>query len=73
MKTLLQQTNEESGAVYETYAEIKSSDYPTNLLHLEFSSVWSGSKNPKEHQKRFEFLLTKDAAKTLINLLNEHV
>lgn len=73
MKKLLQRTNEESGSVYETYIEIKNSDYPTNLLHLELSSVWTGSKNPKEHQKRFEFLLTKDAAKTLVDLLTEHV
>jgi hypothetical protein len=68
MKTLLHQV-EENGSVYQTFVEVKHSDYTINLLQFEFSSTWSNSKNPKEHQKRFEFFLTKEGAQKLSEFL----
>lgn len=68
MKTLLHQV-EENGSLYQTFVEMKPSEHPTGLLHFEFSSTWSNSKNPKEHQKRFEFFLTREGAQKLSEFL----
>ena len=70
MKILLQETPEESGSKYKVYVEVKDSIYPTNLKHIQFSSVWTGAKNPEAHQVHYEVMLNKQGIQALKQLLD---
>ena len=69
MKKLLQEVPESSGSAYQLYAELVKLSHPTGSKQLVFSSVWTGAKNPKEYQKKCEFMLGPDAINNLKELL----
>lgn len=69
MKTLILETQETSGSAYQLYAEVKDVGTPPNMKQLEFSSVWTGAKHPKEHQTKCKFMLDADAVAKLKELL----
>lgn len=69
MKKLLHEVKESSGSAYQLYAELTPCQHPADAKQLVFSSVWTGSSNPKEHQKKCEFMLSPDAVINLKQLL----
>jgi hypothetical protein len=69
MKTLLQETSEESGSKYQIYVEVKDSIHPTDKKHLVFSSVWTGAKNPQEHRTQYEVMLDQNGINNLKTVL----
>lgn len=70
MKHLIQEVEETSGSSYQLYAEVLSCPHPAGYKQLIFSSVWTGAKNPKEHQIKDSFILSPDAVKELTALLS---
>jgi hypothetical protein len=69
MKTLIQETPEESGSKYQIYVEVKDSIHPTDKKHLLFSSVWTGAKNPQEHRTQYEVMLDQNGINNLKTVL----
>ena len=69
MKTLILETEETSGSAFQLYAEVRDVGAPTNMKQLEFSSVWTGAKHPKEHQTICKFMLDAEAVTKLKDLL----
>ena len=69
MKTLIQETSEESGSKYQIYVEVKDSIHPTDKKHLVFSSVWTGAKNPQEHRTQYEVMLDQNGINNLKTVL----
>lgn len=69
MKKLIHEVKETSGSAYQLYAELIPCVNPANAKQLVFSSVWTGANNPKEHQKKCEFMLSPDAVNNLKQLL----
>ena len=68
MKALIHQTSESSGSCYELYATATPhSDY----VHLKFSSIWTGAKDPYGEQNKFEALLSKSDISILKQLLED--
>lgn len=66
MKALIHETPESSGSTYQLYATaVSHSDY----VHLKFSSVWTGAKNPESEQNKFEAFLSKEDIARLKSLL----
>jgi hypothetical protein len=70
MKTLIHETEELSGSAYQLYAEIIECESPQGMKQLVFSSVWTGSKHPKEHQTKCNFMLNDAAVAKLKELLS---
>lgn len=70
MKRIIQETTEESGSVYQNIVEVKSLIFPAEFKQIEFSSVWTGAKNPEEPQKKYSILLNKEGIQNLKELLN---
>jgi hypothetical protein len=71
MKKLIHEVNENSGSCYQIWAEIIHVENPLEHKQLIFSSVWTGAKNSKEHQRKCEFLLSPDALDNLKELLEQ--
>lgn len=71
MKKLIHEVNESSGSCYQIWAEIIPVENPVGSKQLIFSSVWTGANNPKEHQRRCEFLLDDRSLHNLKELLEQ--
>jgi len=71
MKKLIHEVKENSGSCYQLWAEIVHVENPQELRQLIFSSVWTGAKNPKEHQRKCEFLLDDRSLDNLRELLEQ--
>lgn len=71
MKHVLKETLDESGAVYQTIMEVKDFKTPKNLKQFEFSSIWTGAKNPKEPQRKYSLILDKEGVKSLRKILDD--
>lgn len=71
MKYVLKETLDKSGAVYQTVIEVKKFTDPNNLRQIEFSSIWTGAKNPKEPQRKYSLILDQEGVKSLRKILDE--
>lgn len=69
MKTLITEIQEESGSAYQLWAEITDNAVPPDHKTLVFSSVWTGAKNPKEHQTKCKFMFSPESLAKLKELL----
>ena len=69
MKKLIQEVKEESGSAYQLWAEITACPNPAGYKQLQFTSIWTGAKNPELPHRRGDMLLSPDAVKNLQELL----
>ena len=69
MKKLITSVQEQSGSEYQLWAEITDCSIPAGYKQLEFSSIWTGAKNPKLAQKKGRFFLSPEAFNNLKELL----
>lgn len=67
MEKLIQATSHDKDR-YELYASI-GAPLTGGLRELTFSSVWTGAKNPKEHERKFQTFLSEDSIQRLRELL----
>jgi hypothetical protein len=72
MKKLIHEIPETSGSKYQLWAELIPCYHPSDCKTLAFSSVWTGAKNPNEHQNKWQVMLAPDAIKNLIELLESN-
>lgn len=70
MKKLITEIQEESGAAFQLWAELTDIEIPADHKTLVFSSVWTGAKNPKEHQTKFKFMFDAAGIANLKELLD---
>lgn len=69
MKKLITEIKEESGATYQLWAELTDNTNPADHKTLEFSSVWTGAKDPKLAQKKCKFMFDANGIDSLRKLL----
>ena len=69
MKKLITEIKEESGAVYQLWAELTPNAIPAGYKTLEFSSIWTGAKDPKLPQSKSKFMFNPEALTNLKELL----
>ena len=69
MKKLIQEVKEVSGSAYQLWAEITPCPNPAGFKQLQFTSVWTGAKNPEAPQRKGDMLLSPEAIKNLQELL----
>jgi hypothetical protein len=70
MKKLITEVAESSGSTYQLWAEFSEVAVPSGHKVLEFSSVWTGAKDPKLEQKKCKFMFDADGINNLKELLN---
>ena len=70
MKKLIHQVDEESGSVFQLWAELTDCLRPEGYKSLKFTSVYTGSKTPEKPWNKGEFFLPADALSTLKELLD---
>lgn len=70
MKYVLSETLDKSGAVYQVVMEVKEFTSPKSYKQIEFSSVWTGAKNPKEPQRKYSVILDKEGVKSLKKIVD---
>lgn len=69
MKKLIQQVEEESGAVYQLYGDLERCYHPNDYHTLVFTSRWTGAKNPELEQVKGKLLLSPEGLANLRDLL----
>ena len=69
MKKLITEIQEQSGSSYQLWAELTDNEIPADHKTLVFSSVWTGAKNPKEHQTKCKFMFSPESLANLKELL----
>ena len=69
MKKLITSVQEQSGAEYQLWAELSDCPNPEGYKLLEFSSIWTGAKNPKLEKKKGRFFLSPEALVNFKELL----
>ena len=70
MKKMIHEVEEQSGSKYQLWAEFTKCDVPVGMTKLEFSSVWTGAKNPKLEQNKGRFFFTEESLQNFKDLLN---
>lgn len=73
MKKLIHQVDEQSGSIYQLWAELTDCLRPEGVKSLKFTSVYTGSKDPDKPWVRGQFFLTPDALQNLKDLLSADV
>lgn len=68
MKKLIHETPEVTGNNYQLYATATPHE---GYVHLKFTSVWSGAKDPHGEQNKFETFLKKEDIARLRSLLED--
>ena len=69
MKKLITTVQEQSGSEYQLWAEITDCAIPQGYKQLEFSSIWTGAKDPKLSHKKGRFFLSPESLANLKELL----
>jgi hypothetical protein len=69
MKKLIHQVDEQSGSVYQLWAELTDCLRPEGYKTLKFTSTYSTAKNPDIPWSRGEFFLPLEALTNLKELL----
>jgi len=70
MKKLIHQVDEQSGLVYQLWAELTECMRPEGYKSLKFTSMYTGSKDPEKPWNKGEFFLPPDALQNLKDLLD---
>jgi hypothetical protein len=73
MKKLIQQVDEQSGSIYQLWAEVTDCLRPEGYKSLKFTSVYTGSKDPDKPWVKGQFFLSPEAFDNLKELLNTDV
>ena len=71
MRKLIRDVKEVRGESYEVWAEVTRIDTPENTVCLQFSSVWTGAKDPSAAQSKGQFFLSLDEVDSLIDMLQD--
>lgn len=71
MRKLIRDVKEARGQNYQVWAEVTRIDTPENTVCLQFSSVWTGAKNPEAQQSKGQFFLSLDEVDSLIDMLQD--
>lgn len=71
MRKLIRDVKEARGQNYQVWAEATRIDTPENTVCLQFSSVWTGAKNPEAPQSKGQFFLSLDEVDSLIDMLQD--
>lgn len=69
MKKLIHQVDEQSGSVYQLWAELTDCLRPEGYKSLKFTSTYTGSKTPEKPWNKGEFFLPPEALANLKDLL----
>ena len=69
MKKLIHEVKESSGSSYQLWAELTPCPNPKGYKQLQFTSVWTGAKNPEAPQRKGDMLLSPEAINNLKELL----
>lgn len=72
-KILIQEVPENSGSVYQLWAEFVPVLRPEGYQMLQFSSTWSGAKNPDIAYSKGQFLLSPEGLANLQQFLSNKV
>ena len=70
MKKLIHQVDEQSGLVYQLWAELTECMRPEGYKSLKFTSMYTGSKDPEKPWNKGEFFLPPEALQNLKDLLD---
>jgi hypothetical protein len=71
MKMLIQEVKEESGSVYQLFAEVSECPNPSGYKQLEFSSLWTGAKDPELPLNKGRLFLSPEGYDNLKVLLEQ--
>lgn len=71
MRKLIRDVKEARGESYQVWAEVYRIDNPTDTVCLQFSSVWTGAKDPGAAQSKGQFFLGLDEIDSLIDMLQD--
>ena len=71
MRKLIRDITEARGEHYQVWAEVTSINTPQNTVCLQFSSVWTGARNPEAPQSKGQFFLSLDEVDSLIDMLQD--
>jgi hypothetical protein len=71
MRKLIRDVKEARGESYQLWAEVTKINNPLNTVCLQFSSVWTGAKDPGAAQSKGQFFLDLDEVDSLIDMLQD--
>ena len=71
MKRMIRSVSEASGAEYQLWAEIVPTQGDRDLFAVRFSSIWTGSRDPKASQAKGDFFLERQDLAKLHALIEE--
>jgi len=71
MRKLIRDVQEDRGSNYQLWAEIIKCDSPADTVCLQFSSIWTGAKQPEAPQSKGQFFLHIDDVDSLIDMLQD--
>ncbi len=71
MRKLIRDVKEARGESYQVWVEVTKVDNPHDTVCLQFSSVWTGAKDPIAAQSKGQFFLSLDEVDSFIDMLQD--
>lgn len=71
MRKLIRDVKEARGDNYQVWAEVTLCEFPADTVCLQFTSIWTGAKDPSAAQSKGQFFLSIDEVNSLIDMLQD--